>query len=501
MKRLRIVLVKPSKYDADGTVARFRFGLMPNATLYHLASMVPDEVLGCRTEVHLVDEYVHCDLDYFDLLQSSDDAVVLLALVGVQSHQFQRALDLAAFARSRGVEHCVVGGPHPMTCDTLQFHGRGLSFALSEGEVIWQAILEDAARGELEPAYGAGQRWSRKLEPVVIRPPDKQQLERYWMPMLGIYPVRGCPYQCNFCSVIKIAGRALRSSPIETTLQSLRHAAAAGVTTVMFTSDNFNKYPEVREFCAVLADEKLPLRFFCQCDSRIADDPELVEILARAGCFHMFVGVESFDREVLRAARKFHNRPDRYRTIIDLCREFGIESHFSNIIGFPEQRRENVLEHLDVLRALDPAIASFYILCPIPGTEQYDDFCARDLIWETNLDRFDATCPTWRHPHLQPGELQDLMLHCYREFYRDALQKPHQTVSGRHYAVLSRYATSRRTHPMSGGIQPVVVDSASEYRELRRRTFGCDRVPLPTSLQVSAVEALRFVDRDAAIPA
>src|SRR5262245_28198836 len=100
----------------DGSVARFRFGLMPNATLYHLASMVPDEVRGFRTELHLIDEYVHCDLDYLQLLQRSDDAVTLLALVGVQSHQFQRALDLAAFARSHGVEHCVAGGPHPMTC-------------------------------------------------------------------------------------------------------------------------------------------------------------------------------------------------------------------------------------------------------------------------------------------------------------------------------------------------------------------------------------------------
>ena len=494
MTPLRIVLVKPSKYHENGSVARFQLGLMPNATLFHLASMIPDQVAGVRTERHLVDEYVHCDLDYLSLLRADRGEKVLLALVGVQSHQLHRALDLAAFARANGVEHCVIGGPHPMTCDTTPLHGRGLSFALSEGEVVWQSILEDAARGQLAPTYGGSQRWAKKLEQTVITPPSKAELERYWAPMLGIYPVRGCPYTCNFCSVIKIAGRALRSASIETTLESLRRAAAAGVTTVMFTSDNFNKYPEVHELCAAMAEEKLPLRFFCQCDSKIADDPELVRAMAAAGCFHMFVGVESFDRSVLRAARKLHNRPDRYREIVELCREFGIESHFSNIIGFPEQERSHILEHIAALRELGPDVASFYVLCPIPGTEQYDDFKARGLIFETNLDRFDATSPTWRHPHLAPDELASLLIHCYREFYKNPGERARSGESARQYAMLSRYAANRGMHPMAGGIHPVVLDSAADYAKLRWRTFGCDLAPLPSSLYVSAAEALRFVD-------
>ncbi len=494
MKRLRIVLIKPSKYNPDGTVARFQYGLMPNATLYHLASMVPPVVEGMRTEVHLIDEYVRCELDYLELLQRDPDCEVLVAIVGVQSHQFQRALDLAAFALDRGVRCCVVGGPHPMTCDTSMFHGRGLSFALSEGEVIWQDILRDATRGELAPSYGEGRRWSPRLEPLVIDPPAKEQLDRYWMPMLGIYPVRGCPYTCNFCSVIKIAGRALRSNPIDRTLESLRRAVAAGVTTVMFTSDNFNKYPEAREFCEALAAEKLPLRFFCQCDSKIAEEGDLVELFARAGCFQMFVGVESFDREVLRAAHKYHNRPERYRTIIDLCSEHGIESHFSNIIGFPEQREADVLEHLEVLRELDPSIASFYILCPIPGTEQYDDFLERGWIWEKNLDRFDATCPTWTHPHLEAQDLSRLLLHCYREFYRNSAAKRNSGETSKHYAMLSRYAANRGLHPMAGGVQPVAIDGIADYSKLRKTRFGCELAPLPESLKVSASYALRFVD-------
>ena len=78
-------------------------------------------------------------------------------------------------------------------------------------------------------------------------PPPLAELRRYIVRLLGVYPARGCPYTCNFCSVIKIAGRSVRSQPLETTLASLRAAQKAGVEYVLFTSDNFNKIPEATE--------------------------------------------------------------------------------------------------------------------------------------------------------------------------------------------------------------------------------------------------------------
>ena len=151
---LRVVLVKPSKYGPDGAVERFRRGFMPNASLCHMASLTPAFVGERRVEVHSVDEYVQTDVDYLDLLRPAPGATTLLALVGVQSHQFPRALDLAAYALAQGVRHVVVGGPHAMTCDTTALQDRGVSFALCEAELVWPAILDDAAAGELAPVYG-----------------------------------------------------------------------------------------------------------------------------------------------------------------------------------------------------------------------------------------------------------------------------------------------------------------------------------------------------------
>src|SRR5688572_25819773 len=108
---LRVVIIKPSKYGETGYVERFRRGFMPNSTVPYIRSMTPASVEGVQIETHAIDEYVQTDLDYLDLLRKPD-IPTLLAVVGVQSHQFQRALDLAAFARSNGVQHCVIGGPH-----------------------------------------------------------------------------------------------------------------------------------------------------------------------------------------------------------------------------------------------------------------------------------------------------------------------------------------------------------------------------------------------------
>ena len=240
-------------------------------------------------------------------------------------------------------------------------------------------------------------------------PPGRQDLSRYVIPMLGLYPARGCPFVCNFCSVIKIAGRRIRSQSVATTLASLRAAKAAGVRTIMFTSDNFNKYPEAEELLTAMVEERLGLEFFVQCDTQIARQEHLVALLAEAGCFQMFVGVESFNRQTLLAAQKGQNRPETYRDIVRLCREHGISSHFSNIIGFPQDTEREVDEHLEMLREMGPTWASFYILCPIPGTEQYDDFLAEGLITEKNLDRFDTTCLTWRHPHFSREQLAELL--------------------------------------------------------------------------------------------
>jgi hypothetical protein len=213
--------------------------------------------------------------------------------------------------------------------------------------------------------------------------------------------------------------------------------------------------------------------------------------------------VESFDRGTLVAANKKQNRPEAYLDIVRLCREHGIGSHFSNILGFPQDTEETINEHLDVLRSIAPNWASFYILCPIPGTEQYDTFLSQGLITERNLDRFDTTSLTWRHPSFTAARLSELLYECYRKF--TSLQHSFQNIRnvafqhGRGNFIeqlgslamssFIRYCAWRKTHPMSGGVMRVRLDSVSNYMDLRKRTFGFELVPLPQSLKLHRTES------------
>jgi hypothetical protein len=496
---LRVVIIKPSKYGVSGHVERFKRGFMPNSTVPYLRSMTPHSIEGVPVETIPIDEYVQTDLGYLDLLRKPQ-VPTLLALVGVQSHQFQRSLDLAALARANGI-NAIIGGPHVLTCETTELQGRSVSFALAEAEMVWTSILSDAIRGELQSTYGQEQRWAPELQAPVLVPPSKRDLQRYFIPMLGIYPARGCPFTCNFCSVIKIAGRQIRGQSIETTIVSLRKAKQAGVRYVMFTSDNFNKYPEAPELLEQMIKENIQVPFFVQCDTQVARQEEFVSLLARAGCFEVFVGVESFRRSALLGAHKAQNHPATYEQIHKICARHGIVSHFSNIIGFPDDTAASIREHLEVLRVLDPDVASFYILTPIPGTDQYDDFLAAGRITEPNLDRFDTTTTTWQHPNLTWPELQDLLFECYRKFFsaRHLLSTALRTLQHKQpnagflpyfgQPLFSRVAAARRTHPMSGGIARVRLDSDSDYREMRRKRFGVDLVPLPKSLALSKADA------------
>jgi Radical SAM superfamily len=492
---LKVILIKPSKYGLDGLVERFRKGFMPNATLLHLRSMTPAQLFDTSIDVATIDEYTQTDLRYLKLLRR--ETCGLLGIVGVQSHQIHRALDLCALAMINGVRCCVIGGPHPMTCDTTEVQGRGISFALAEAELVWSSILKDAITCQLRPLYGIEQRWQRQLESPALLPPSSAELKSYIVPMVGIYPARGCPFSCSFCSVVKIAGRKVRGEPIETTIKSLLAAKAAGAHLVMFTSDNFNKYASARSLLNALVEERISLPFLVQCDVQLARDEGFIELLARAGCVQVFIGVESFNRTTLKSVRKFQNEPSSYGDLVRRCHRHGISTHFSSIIGFPEQEEVDIITHLHELRAIRPFMASFYILTPIPGTDQYDDFLRRGLITERNLDRFDATCSVWRHPSLEAKRLQQLLGHCYSKFYSmdDILEKLifHKWKAsglvyglGLSYPIYARQAVSRGLHPMAGGLWRVELDRLEDYIALRRKVLGIDQLSLPTSLQLSA---------------
>jgi hypothetical protein len=149
-----------------------------------------------------------------------------------------------------------------------------------------------------------------------------------------------------------------------------------------------------------------------------------------------------------------------------------------------------------------PGWASFYVLTPIPGTEQYDDFMADGWITEPNLDRYDGCHLNWRHPNMSGAHLMRLLFQCYRGFYslpqalanlRRVRARGRQGIAAAAaenvgMSLFNRYCAWRQMHPMSGGIGRVRLDGVRDFIELRRRVFDFDLAPLPRSLPLPPEE-------------
>ncbi len=131
------------------------------------------------------------------------------------------------------------------------------------------------------------------------------------------------------------------------------------------------------------------------------------------------------------------------------------------------------------------------------------------MITEKNLDRFDTTCLTWRHPSFSRERLSHLLFDCYKKFFsfghtmQNAMDEVQggrpgflkRSMGGMAMSLFTRYCAWQRRHPMSGGVRRARLDSVSEYLSLRQQTFGFELAPLPKSLQLPATELALQPDR------
>ena len=500
-KLRRIVIIKPTHYGPEGFATKFWYPFMPSPAPAFMKSRVSSYLqlrdLKRDIEVVTVDECAHTDLRYMKSLKSKYVGETLVLVVSAQSMQFHRALDLANIA-ANNKSLSIIGGPHTMVCDTSMLHGRGISFALAEAELILAQILDDALQGFLHPVYGEGQRWAPNLDDIITEPPTPWELKRYLLPMVGLYPARGCIFNCHFCSVIHITGRKIRSQSVEIIVENLRMMDQARVRWVFITSDDLNHLPQFRELLETIIQARLKIGFMCTCDVTLSNNPELIELMSKAGCFQIFFGVESLNPRDLKSIHKGQNLfkgknlLETYVALIKACHSVGISVHFANMIGFPDQTRADILEHARMVRELKPDVISWYMMCPIPGSRQYQQYRDNGLLVEPNLDMYDTISLTWRHPKIPRNELQELLWRCGSETYRpsDMMRRVRNEFhkeglkAAAEKAIFELYCTyswRNQTHPMAGGLGKVNLDHVSQYIRAREERFGYELVPLPNN--------------------
>jgi radical SAM superfamily enzyme YgiQ (UPF0313 family) len=227
---------------------------------------------------------------------------------------------------------------------------------------------------------------------------------------------RGCPLDCSFCGYTLAQGTRFRFRSPEHVLEELIDLRRNhGLRHVVFRDPIFTtRGSRVREICEGIVREGLDLKWQCETAVKVLDR-ELLETMARAGCTHISVGVESGNPEIQKkhCGGKLLDL-DQAQGVFDACREFGIETRAFCMIGFPEETPEMVDQTLRLVERFDPDQVQFCAVTAYPGTPLYQMLSGtRDFDYAV-MTGFSAL---EGNEHMTARDIEAKIREAYRSFY------------------------------------------------------------------------------------
>jgi len=437
-RKIRVVIIKPSKYDDDGYVIRHFRGVLPSNTLACLSSLTRDVA-----DRGLLGNDVKLDIDLFDdtVQKIPVERIirrhklprqrVVIALAGVQTNQFPRAADLAKKFRAGGLQ-VLIGGFHVsgtlalspcVTPEIQELLDIGVTIVKGEVEDTWGDILRDADADRLQPVYDfmdCKPDLTHKPIPMV----KGDYLKKFIASNFGTIDCsRGCPFSCSFCTIINVQGRKMRVRSAETMINTLReNYRSRKLYFYFFTDDNFARNTNWRKIFHGIAklreEENIPIQFMMQVDTQSHRIPDFISLAAKAGCSQVFIGMESINPQNLKAAGKHQNNAGDYKNLIAAWHDAKIITQAAYIFGFPFDTPESLREDVERLQEeLHVDLASFFMLTPIPGSQDHAEMAARGEDLHPDLNEYDSFHEAIRHPNFAPGELLASYRDAWKKFY------------------------------------------------------------------------------------
>jgi len=434
--RFHIELIKPSHYDDDGYVVQWLKAWIPSNSLASLFALsrqaAKAKLLGEDIEI-LVNAYdeTNTRIPIKKIIRrikaANDNGIV--CMVGVQSNQFPRAMDMARRFRDAGIQ-VAIGGFHVSGCiamlpempaDLKEAVDLGVTLFAGESEGRFEDFLRAAFERRLEPLYN----YMNDLpgmdgQTMPYLPPE---VARRYAPMPGTFDAgRGCPFLCSFCTIINVQGRKSRYRSPDDVEQLLRSNLAHGIRHYFITDDNFarnrNWEPIFNRIADVREELGVKFNFTIQVDTMCHTLPNFVDKARKAGVSRVFIGLENINPDNLLAAKKKQNKIENYREMLLAWQQKKVTTYCGYILGFPDDTPERILNDLETIkRELPLDILEFFCLTPLPGSADHKraHVLGEPLDPDMNIYDLEHVCTT--HPRMSKDEWQGIYRRAWDTYY------------------------------------------------------------------------------------
>jgi hypothetical protein len=498
-RRFLLILIKPSHYDDDGYVIQWARSIMPSnslAVLYGLASDAAQrKVLGPDIDIEVVaiDE-TNTRVKPQQLVATllRNDGFGLVGLVGVQSNQYVRALDIARPLRAAGIS-VVIGGFHVSGCLSMLPEmppelqtalDMGVTLFAGEAEETFDGLLRDAAGGQLKPIYN----YLKDLPGLSGVPVPflvGNDVRRTMSNMAAFDAGRGCPYQCSFCTIINVQGRKSRRRTADDVERVVRQYCAEGISDYFITDDNLGRnkdWEEIFDRLIMLREQEgMRINLSIQVDALSHKIPNFVAKAARAGVERVYIGIDSINPGTLVAIKKRQNKITEYRQLLLDWKHAGVITFTQYILGFPSDTADSIRRDIEIIKKELPTdMMLFYVLTPLPGSEDHQTLWKRGVPMDTDMNIYDSEHAVTDHAKMTRGEWESVYREAWRTFYspehcatvlrRAATANIDLSTLAYQLLFFSQFVSLETVHPLQGGI------GRRKYRTDRRPGYPIEPI-------------------------
>ena len=437
-RRFRVVLIKPSHYDRDGYVIQWVRSTIPSNSLASVHGLISDcareHALGPDVEIE-IEAYDECntiiDVDgVIERIKAAGSGFV--GLVGVQSNQFPRAVDLTRQFRGAGLP-VVIGGFHVSGCismlpelpeDILAAQSLGAVFYAGEGEGRIGDLLKDIDSGTPKPVYNFLHDMPG-MEAATLPILPREVVRRIAGHYASFDAGRGCPFQCSFCTIINVQGRKSRYRTPDDVEGIVRANAAQGITRFFVTDDNFarnkNWEPILDRLVKLKEEDGFKIRLLLQVDTLCHRIPRFIEKAARAGCNMVFIGLENINPESLMGTKKRQNKIWEYREMLQAWKWAGVMTWAGYILGFPTDTPASIRRDIEIIKQELPIdILEFFCLTPLPGSEDHKKLYLKGVPMDPDMNKYDLEHVLTAHPVMSKVEWEGIYRDAWTIYYTDA---------------------------------------------------------------------------------